>query len=105
MVSDTRSLQSGGCLSSAKHCNGCQKGCQAAENGEKVDSLEALSNLWINTADPVFLEVFRSDRYLEAQNELLSATMINRIQQREMAELALKYYDIPTRTEVDNCRL
>jgi class III poly(R)-hydroxyalkanoic acid synthase PhaE subunit len=78
-----------------------QKLMTMAENGEKVDSLEALSNLWINVADPVFLEVFRSDRYLEVQNELLSATMINRIQQREMAELALKYYDIPTRTEVD----
>jgi class III poly(R)-hydroxyalkanoic acid synthase PhaE subunit len=72
-----------------------------AENGQQVESLEALANLWMNTADPIFIEVFRSDKYIAAQNELLNAIMRHRIQQRDIAELVLEFYDIPTRAEVD----
>jgi class III poly(R)-hydroxyalkanoic acid synthase PhaE subunit len=72
-----------------------------AQQGEKVESLEALANLWMNLADPIFLELFRSDNYIAAQNELLDATMKYRIQQRELVEQVLKFYDIPTRAEVD----
>jgi class III poly(R)-hydroxyalkanoic acid synthase PhaE subunit len=72
-----------------------------AQQGKKVESLEALANLWMNLADPIFLEIFRSDRYIAAQNELLDATMTYRLQQRELVEQALKFYDIPTRAEVD----
>lgn len=72
-----------------------------AQKGEKIESLEALTNLWLNMADPIFLELFYSDNYIAAQNKLLDATMLHRIQQRELIELALKFYDIPTRTEVD----
>jgi len=78
-----------------------QKLMAMAEKGEKVESLEVLANLWMNMADPIFLEVFYSEKYIQAQNELLSATMTYRIQQRQIIELILKFYDIPTRTEVD----
>ncbi len=72
-----------------------------AEKGETIQSLEALTNLWLNIADPVFIEVFHSEKYIQVQNELLHATMTQRIQQREIIELLLKQFDIPTRTEVD----
>ncbi len=71
------------------------------EKGESIQSLEDLANLWMNTADPVFIEVFRSEKYIQAQDKLLAETMTYRIQQREITELLLKLYDIPTRTEVD----
>lgn len=72
-----------------------------AEKGEKVESLPQLANLWMNMADPIFIEVFRSDQYIAAQNELLDSIMADRIERRAILELALKFYDIPTRTEVD----
>ena len=72
-----------------------------AQKGEKIERLEQLANFWIDLGDQVFIEVFRSERYILAQGELLSATMAYRIQQREIIELVLKAMDIPTRTEVD----
>lgn len=72
-----------------------------AQKGETIQSLEQLATLWYELADPIFIEVFRSEPYIRKQGELLSATMALRIQQRDMVELWLKSNDIPTRTEVD----
>jgi class III poly(R)-hydroxyalkanoic acid synthase PhaE subunit len=72
-----------------------------AEKGEKIESLERLANFWIELADQVFIEVFRSERYILAQGELLRASMAFRIQQRRIIELGLKSLDLPTRSELD----
>lgn len=72
-----------------------------AQKGETVDTLEALGGEWIEAAESAFVEVFESQAYIEAQAELLNATMRYRIHQREMIEMVSKQLDIPTRTEVD----
>ena len=72
-----------------------------AEKGEAITSLEQLVNQWYNVADESFIEVFRSEAYIRAQGQLLSASLNFRIIQREIVELFLKINDLPTRTEVD----
>jgi polyhydroxyalkanoate synthesis regulator phasin len=49
----------------------------------------------------VFIEVFRSEKYIRIQGRLLNTAMAYRIHQREIVELFLKIGDMPTRSEVD----
>lgn len=72
-----------------------------AEQGQPVQSVRQLALLWNNIADPVFIEVFRSEKYIRSQGRLLNAAMAYRLHQREISELFLKISDMPTRTEVD----
>jgi class III poly(R)-hydroxyalkanoic acid synthase PhaE subunit len=72
-----------------------------AEKGQPIKSLRELALLWNNVADPVFIEVFRSEKFIHIQGRLLSTAMTFRIHQREINELFYRMIDIPTRTEVD----
>jgi DNA repair exonuclease SbcCD ATPase subunit len=72
-----------------------------AEKGQPIKSLRELALLWNNVADPVFIEVFRSEKFIQIQGRLLSTAMTFRIHQREISELFFRMTDIPTRTEVD----
>ena len=72
-----------------------------AEEGQTIESLQALGDLWGEVADPAFNEVFRSEEFIRTQGALLTATMEYRLQQRGLVELLSGIYDIPTRTEVD----
>ncbi len=72
-----------------------------AEKGQPVRSVRELMLLWNNSADPVFIEIFRSEKYIRIQGRLLNTAMHYRLHQREITELFLKISDIPTRTEVD----
>jgi class III poly(R)-hydroxyalkanoic acid synthase PhaE subunit len=72
-----------------------------AEKGQPVRSIRELVLLWNNSADPAFIEVFRSEKYIHIQGRLLNTAMHYRLHQREITELFLKISDIPTRTEVD----
>jgi class III poly(R)-hydroxyalkanoic acid synthase PhaE subunit len=72
-----------------------------SEQGEKIRSVSQLATVWTNVAEAAFGDVFKSEKYIRAQGKLLEATMHYRIQQREIIELILKTYDIPTRTEID----
>ena len=74
---------------------------QMAEEGQTIESLQALGDLWGEVADPAFNEVFRSEEFIRTQGALLTATMEYRLQQRGLVELLSGIYDIPTRTEVD----
>ena len=74
---------------------------QMAEQGERIESLQALGDLWGEVTDPAFNEVFRSEEFIRTQGALLTATMEYRLQQRGLVELLCGIYDIPTRTEVD----
>ncbi len=74
---------------------------QMAEEGQTIESLQALGDLWGEVADPAFNEVFRSEEFIRTQGALLTATMEYRLQQRGLVELLSEIYDIPTRTEVD----
>jgi class III poly(R)-hydroxyalkanoic acid synthase PhaE subunit len=72
-----------------------------AEKDQPIKSLRELAVLWNNVADPVFIEVFRSEKFIHVQGRLLSTAMTFRIHQREISELFFRMTDIPTRTEVD----
>jgi class III poly(R)-hydroxyalkanoic acid synthase PhaE subunit len=71
------------------------------EKGQPVKSLRELALLWNNVADPVFIEVFRSEKYIHIQGRLLNTAMHYRLHQREITELFLKTSDIAARSEVD----
>lgn len=73
----------------------------SAEGGEPITGLQQLADLWSQVADSAFTEIFHSEKYIHAQGKLANATMAYRIQQREMVESFSRFYDIPTRTEVD----
>jgi class III poly(R)-hydroxyalkanoic acid synthase PhaE subunit len=72
-----------------------------AEKGQPIQSVRQLVLLWNNVADPVFIEVFRSEKYIRIQGQLLNTAMAYRIHRREILELVLKILDMPTRSEVD----
>ncbi|MBE7551317.1 MAG: class III poly(R)-hydroxyalkanoic acid synthase subunit PhaE [Anaerolineales bacterium] len=71
------------------------------EKGQPIKSLRELALLWNSVADPVFIEVFRSEKYIQIQGRLLNTAMHYRLHQREIAELFLKTSDIAARSEVD----
>ena len=72
-----------------------------SEKGETITSLEQFAIVWTNLAEDAFSEVFYSEKYIRAQGKLITATMKQRIQQRQMVEMVCKQLDIPTRSEVD----
>ena len=72
-----------------------------AEKGEAIQSLRQLTVLWSNVADEVFIETFRSEKYIRVQGQLSNAAMTYLIRRREIIELFSKINEIPTRCEVD----
>lgn len=72
-----------------------------AEEDKKVETVRDLIMLWTRGAEQVFTTAFRTEKYVLAQGKLLSASMTYRQRQREVMEVYLKMYDIPTRTELD----
>lgn len=72
-----------------------------AEQDKKIDNVRDLILLWTRGAEKVFTDAFRSDKYVLAQGKILSANMAYRIREREIIEVYLKMYDLPTRTELD----
>lgn len=73
----------------------------SAEKGEQITSLRQLTFLWTRQAEEVFTDAFRSERYVLAQGRMLNAAMEFRIKQREIMEIYLQAYDLPTRKELD----
>jgi polyhydroxyalkanoate synthase subunit PhaE len=74
---------------------------ERARSGNPVQSLSELTAAWSEVADPAFLEVFYSEKFIRAQGKLGEAMMAYRIQQRELVEMFSEFFDVPTRTEVD----
>ena len=67
----------------------------------RVDHPRALLALSVAVADKVFGETFRSDRYLEAQRQLLDALAASRERERELVEDMASGGHIATRAEID----
>ncbi len=74
---------------------------ERVQQGEAVADLRDLSTLWTHVADDVFVTAFRSDDYVEAQSEMLSAAMEFRVRRRALLEEYQRAIDQPTRTELD----
>ena len=74
---------------------------QLVEKGEKIENIRDLVTFWTRSAENVFLEAFRTERYTLSQGKLLNANMQFRIAQRRVMEEYLEALDMPTRSEVD----
>ncbi len=74
---------------------------ELAEKGQKIENVRDLVALWTKSAEAIFLEIFRTERYTLAQGKYLNANMRYRIAQRRIMEEYLEIFDMPTRTEVD----
>ena len=72
-----------------------------AENEEKIESLRDFVLLWTRGAEKVFTDAFQTDSYVLAQGQMLNAAMTYRVREREVIEVFLELYDLPTRSELD----
>lgn len=79
-----------------------QKLVTMAQKNEAVTSLRQLLNLWIETADAEFIELFHTEDYAKVQAQLLNHAMAAKRQQRELVEIGLRTNDLPTRTELED---
>lgn len=73
-----------------------------SEKGEVIDSIQDLTNLWFDTIDDTFTHLYVSEDYLDLQNRLSGATMINKMAQQEIMEVFQEMLDMPTRSELDD---
>ena len=71
------------------------------EGEESIDSIRDLVLLWTRGAEDVFTENFRKEEYVLAQGKMLNAAMVYRKRERSIIETLLNFYDLPTRSEVD----
>ncbi len=72
-----------------------------AEKDEKIETLRDFVLLWTRGAEQVFTDAFQTERYVLAQGQMLNAAMTYRIHEREIIEVFLNLYDLPTRSELD----
>jgi class III poly(R)-hydroxyalkanoic acid synthase PhaE subunit len=72
-----------------------------AEKGEKIETLRDFVLLWTRGAEQVFTDAFQTESYVLAQGQMLNAAMAYRVHEREIIEVFLKLYDLPTRSELD----
>ena len=73
-----------------------------AEEGEKVENVRELTLLWTRGAEEIFSKAFQGEEYVLAQGKMLNAGMDLRIKQRQVMEVYLKSFDLPTRDEIDD---
>ena len=57
---------------------------------------------WLVIANDELIRTQRTDEFLKAQRELLSAGVTYRLKERELVEVWCETHSIPTRTEVDD---
>ncbi len=68
---------------------------------DKVLDLRELLDLWIDTVDEAFLEMFRTDEYVRTQARLMNTAMAYRTHERAITEAFLKISHVPSRSELD----
>ena len=71
------------------------------QEGEGLDTMRDLSTLWTKVADKTFVRAFRTEDYIEAQNDYLEASLSLRQHQRILSEEFQRALDQPTRSELD----
>ncbi len=71
------------------------------EKGETLQNWQQFLQVWSSIFDRVFAQTFRSEDALEVQGNFLNSAMTYRLYQKQIMEVFLKMYDLPTRSEVD----
>jgi len=72
-----------------------------AEKGEKIETLRDFVLLWTRGAEQVFTDAFQTESYVLSQGKMLNAALAYRVHEREIIEVFLNLYDLPTRSELD----
>jgi class III poly(R)-hydroxyalkanoic acid synthase PhaE subunit len=72
-----------------------------AEKGDTVPSVKTLLQLWSETVDQVFTDVFRSDEYIRIQGRLVNTATAYRLREREIVDACLKASHLASRSELD----
>ncbi|MFC5581287.1 poly(R)-hydroxyalkanoic acid synthase subunit PhaE [Rhodanobacter terrae] len=73
-----------------------------AEPGRQIDSLKALYDLWVDSAEEAYAEVALSDEFREAYAEMVNTQMRVRQMQQQQTEQMCQQLGVPTRTEVSS---
>jgi class III poly(R)-hydroxyalkanoic acid synthase PhaE subunit len=71
------------------------------EKGEKIESLRALYDMWVDASEEVYAEFAMSDEYQVVYADLVNALMRVRQDMNAMAEQQYRLMNIPTRSEID----
>lgn len=75
---------------------------EMAESGERVESLKALYNLWVNAAEAAYADVAMSEEFRDAYGAVVDALMHVRALQQEQVSAINRQLGVPTRDEVDS---
>lgn len=75
---------------------------EKSERGEKIESLRALFDLWVATAERTYFEMASTDAFAEIQGRFVNAAMQHRIRERELMDALMKSLHLPTRRELDD---
>lgn len=74
---------------------------EMGEKGEQVTSLRQLFDLWSDTVDGVYYQLFGSDSFATLQGRYVNSMMEYRKRQAELLDEALESAGLPGRKEVD----
>jgi class III poly(R)-hydroxyalkanoic acid synthase PhaE subunit len=78
-----------------------QELAQIAEQGETLDTIRDFLNRWSALADETFKKTFHAEQYIRLQSSFVNAVMQYRKTQALMNEVIMEFYDMPTRSEID----
>ena len=75
---------------------------QHAEPGRQIDSLKALYDLWVDSAEEAYAEIALSDEFRETYGEMVNTQMHVRQLQQQQTEQMCQQLGVPTRSEVSS---
>lgn len=73
-----------------------------AEPGRQIDSLKALYDLWVDSAEEAYAEIALSDEFREAYGKMVNTQMRVRQLQQQQTEQICQQLGVPTRNEVSS---
>ncbi|HET6433961.1 poly(R)-hydroxyalkanoic acid synthase subunit PhaE [Dyella sp.] len=73
-----------------------------SEPGRQIESLKALYDLWIDSAEEAYAEIALSGEFREVYGEMVNAQMLERQLMQQQLEEVCRQLGLPTRSEVDS---
>ncbi len=73
-----------------------------SEPGRQIESLKALYDLWIDSAEEAYAEIALSDEFREVYGAMVNAQMLERQLMQQQLEELCGQLGLPTRSEVDS---
>jgi class III poly(R)-hydroxyalkanoic acid synthase PhaE subunit len=71
------------------------------KSGHGINNYRELYDLWVECGEKVFAQVAHSDAYAKLQAQVGNAAIRLRAKQQAVIERGLKYFDLPTRSELN----